>query len=174
MKKLFSTSIIFISATVLVACSNNKTTTSENKEQPKTEQSTSIEQTKAKNSQYKEVTSLLKGRLNSGETEAATISIENHITTPDNAEPHDNIKISLIGQTKESTHQSLDALNAHSAIRDQNNDIVFIRMSISEFAKQLPDDKTTITIGYEKADGQFEIVGKSSKEKDFIPIGEFQ
>ena len=29
-------------------------------------------------------------------------------------------------------------------------------MSISEFAKQLPDDKTTITIGYEKADGQFE------------------
>ena len=47
-------------------------------------------------------------------------------------------------------------------------------MSISEFAKQLPDDKTTIIIGYEKADGQFEIVAKSSTEKDFIPIGEFQ
>ena len=177
MKKLFSTSIIFVSATVLVACSHNKSTTSENKEQPKTEQSTStssIEQTKAKNRQYKEVTSLLKDRLNPGDTEAATISIENNITTPDNTEPHDNIKISLIGQTKESTHQSLDALNAHSATRDQNNDILFIRMSISEFAKQLPDDKTTITIGYEKADGQFEIVAKSSKEKDFIPIGEFQ
>ena len=138
MKKLFSISIIFISATVLVACSNNKSTISENKEQPKTEQSTStssIEKTKPDNSQYKEVTSLLKGRLNPGNTEAATISIENNITTPDNTEPHDNIKISLIGQTKESTHQSLDALNAHSAIRDQNNDIVFIRMSISEFAK---------------------------------------
>lgn len=47
-------------------------------------------------------------------------------------------------------------------------------MSISEFAKQLPDDKTTITIGYEKSDGQFEIVSKSPKEKDFIPISEFQ
>lgn len=177
MKKLFSTSIILISATVLVACSNNKSTISENKEQPKTEQSTStssIEKTKPDNSQYKEVTSLLKGRLNPGNTEAATISIENNITTPDNTEPHDNIKISIIGETKESYSKSLEALNSNSATRDQNNDIVLVRMSISEFAKKLPDDKTTITIGYEKSDGQFEIIAKSSKVKDFNPIGEFQ
>ena len=105
----------------LVACSNNKSTTSENKEQPKTEQSTStssIEQTKAKNSQYKEVTSLLKGRLNPGDTEAATISIENNITTPDNTEPHDNIKISLIGQTKELVARYKETRRSHPLAAD--------------------------------------------------------
>ena len=160
-----------------MACSSNKSAGSNNNEEAKTEQSTStssIEKTKPDNSQYKEVTSLLKGRLNPDNTEAATISIENNITTPDDTESHDNIKISIIGETKESYSKSLEALITNSATRDQNNDIVLVRMSISEFAKKLPDDKTTITLGYEKSDGQFEIIAKSSKVKDFIPIGEFQ
>lgn len=38
MKKLLSTSAVLLSATVLVACSNNQSVTKDSAEQPKTEQ----------------------------------------------------------------------------------------------------------------------------------------
>lgn len=46
MKRLLTTSAILLSATVLVACSNNQSTTKDSSEQPKTEQS-KTEETKA-------------------------------------------------------------------------------------------------------------------------------
>lgn len=46
MKRLLTTSAILLSATVLVACSNNQSTTKDSLEQPKTEQS-KTEETKA-------------------------------------------------------------------------------------------------------------------------------
>ncbi|QBX08792.1 hypothetical protein JavanS295_0016 [Streptococcus satellite phage Javan295] len=45
-------------------------------------------------------------------------------------------------------------------------------MSISEFAKKLPDDNTTLSLGYEKSADQYDLIAKSSKQKDFIPVGE--
>ena len=48
MKKLLSTSAILLSATVLVACSNNQSTTKDSSEQPKTEQTKAIEKPASK------------------------------------------------------------------------------------------------------------------------------
>ena len=45
-------------------------------------------------------------------------------------------------------------------------------MSISEFAKKLPDDNTTLSLGYEKSADQYDLIAKSSKQKDIIPVGE--
>ena len=45
-------------------------------------------------------------------------------------------------------------------------------MSISEFAKKLPDDNTTLSLGYENPLINTDLIAKSSKQKDFIPVGE--
>ena len=115
MKKLLSTSAILLSATVLVACSNNQS---------------------------------------------------------DSSEPHDTIMILLTGTAKDSAKETMDAINSNSATTNQQNAITVFRMSISEFAKKLPDDNTTLSLGYEKSADQYDLIAKSSKQKDFIPVGE--
>ena len=68
--------------------------------------------------------------------------------------------------------QKANAVYSNSATTDQNNAITLIRMSISEYAKKLPDDNTTLSLGYEKAADQYDLIAKSSKQKDIIPVGE--
>lgn len=80
--------------------------------------------------------------------------------------------ILLTGTAKDSAKESLDAVNSNSATTDQNNAITLIRMAISEFAKKLPDDNTTLSLGYEKSADQYDLIAKSSKQKDIIPVGE--
>lgn len=80
--------------------------------------------------------------------------------------------ILLTGTAKDSAKEALDAVNSNSATTDQNNAITLIRMSISEFAKKLPDDNATLSLGYEKSADQYDLIAKSSKQKDIIPVGE--
>lgn len=175
MKKLLITSAILLSATVLVACSNNQSATKDSSEQPKTEQkNTTSTDTKAKvdNSKYDELISEIKSKLDPESTGAISVKIKNNVIDSDSSEPHDTIMILLTGTAKDSAKESLDAVNSNSATTDQNNAISLIRMSISEFAKKLPDDNTTLSLGYEKSADQYDLIAKSSKQKDIIPIGE--
>ena len=175
MKKLLTTSAILLSATVLVACSNNQSTSKDNTEQPKTEQkNTTSTDTKAKvdNSKYDELISEIKSKLDPESTGAISVKIKNNVIDSDSSEPHDTIMILLTGTAKDSAKESLDAVNSNSATTDQNNAITLIRMSISEFAKKLPDDNTTLSLGYEKSADQYDLIAKSSKQKDIIPVGE--
>ena len=175
MKKLLTTSAILLSATVLVACSNNQSDTKDSSEQPKIEQkNTTSTNTKAKvdNSKYDDLISEIKSKLDPESTGAISVKIKNDVIDSDSSEPHDTIMILLTGTAKDSAKESLDAVNSNSATNDQNNAITLIRMSISEFAKKLPDDNTTLSLGYEKSADQYNLIAKSSKQKDIIPVGE--
>ena len=175
MKKLLTTSAILLSATVLVACSNNQSATKDSSEKPKTEQkNTTSTNTKAKvdNSKYDNLISEIKSKLDPESTGAISVKIQNNVINSDSSEPHDTIMILLTGTAKDSAKESLDAVYSNSATTDQNNAITLIRMSISEFAKKLPDDNTTLSLGYEKSADQYNLIAKSSKQKDIIPVGE--
>ena len=175
MKKLLSTSAILLSATVLVACSNNQSTTKDSSEQPRTEQkNTTSTDTKAKvdNSKYDELISEIKSKLDPESTGAINVKIQNNVIDSDSSEPHDTIMILLTGTAKDSAKEALDAVDSNSATTDQNNAITLIRMTVSEYAKKLPDDNTTLSLGYEKSADQYDLIAKSSKQKDIIPVGE--
>lgn len=175
MKKLLTTITILLSATALVACSNNQSTTKGSSEQPKTEQkNTTSTDTKAKvdNSKYDELISEIKSKLDPESTGAISVKIQNNVIDSDSSEPHDAIMILLTGTAKDSAKKSLDAIDSNSATTDQNNAITLIRMTISEYAKKLPDDNTTLSLGYEKSADQYDLIAKSSKQKDIIPVGE--
>jgi hypothetical protein len=175
MKKLLITITILLSATALVACSSNQSTTKGSSEQPKTEQkNTTSTDTKAKvdNSKYDELISEIKSKLDPESTGAISVKIQNNVIDSDSSEPHDAIMILLTGTAKDSAKKSLDAIDSNSATTDQNNAITLIRMTISEYAKKLPDDNTTLSLGYEKSADQYDLIAKSSRQKDFIPVGE--
>ena len=145
MKKLLTTSAILLTASVLVACSNNQSATKDSAEQPKTEQkNTTSTNTKAKvdNSKYDNLISEIKSKLDPESTDAISVKIQNNV------------------------------IDSDSATTNQQNAITVFRMSISEFAKKLPDDNTTLSLGYEKSADQYDLIAKSSKQKDFIPVGE--
>lgn len=175
MKKLLTTSAVLLTASILVACSNNQPTSKDNTEQPKTEQkNTTSTDTKAKvdNSKYDDLISEIKSKSDPESTGAISVKIQNNVINSDSSEPHDTIMILLTGTAKNSAKEALDAVNSNSATTDQNNAITLIRMSISEFAKKLPDDNTTLSLGYEKSADQYDLIAKSSKQKDIIPVGE--
>ena len=175
MKKLLTTTTILLSATALVACSNNQSTSKDNTEQPKTEQkNTTSTDTKAKvdNSKYDELISEIKSKLDPESTGAISVKIQNNVIDSDSSEPHDTIMILITGTAKDKAKEALGAVQSNSATTDQKNAITLLRMSISEFAKKLPDENTTLSLGYEKSADQYDLIAKSSKQKDIIPVGE--
>jgi hypothetical protein len=175
MKKLLTTTTILLSATVLVACSNNQSTSKDNTEQPKTEQknTTSTDtKTKVDNSKYDELISEIKSKLDPESTGAISVKIQNNVTDSTSSEPHDTIMILITGTAKDKAKEALGAVQSNSATTDQKNAITLLRMSISEFAKKLPDENATLSLGYEKSADQYDLIAKSSKQKDIIPVGE--
>ena len=175
MKKLLTTTTILLSATVLVACSNNQSTSKDNTEQPKTEQkNTTSTDTKAKvdNNKYDELISEIKSKLDPESTGAISVKIQNNVVDSDSSEPHDTIMILITGTAKDKAKEALGAVQSNSATTDQKNAITLLRMSISEFAKKLPDENATLSLGYEKSADQYDLIAKSSKQKDIIPVGE--
>lgn len=175
MKKLLITTTILLSATVLVACSNNQSTSKDNTEQPKTEQkNTTSTDKKAKvdNSKYDELISEIKSKLDPESTGAISVKIQNNVIDSDSSEPHDTIMILITGTAKDKAKEALGAVQSNSATTDQKNAITLLRMSISEFAKKLPDENATLSLGYEKSADQYDLIAKSSKQKDIIPVGE--
>lgn len=175
MKKLLTTTTILLSATVLVACSNNQSTSKDNTEQPKTEQkNTTSTDTKAKvdNSKYDELISEIKSKLDPESTGAISVKIQNNVVDSESSEPHDTIMILITGTAKDKAKEALGAVQSNSATTDQKNAITLLRMSISEFAKKLPDENATLSLGYEKSADQYDLIAKSSKQKDIIPVGE--
>jgi len=175
MKKLLSTSAILLSATVLVACSNNQSATKDSSGKAKAEQkNTTSTNTKAKvdNSKYDELISEIKSKLDPESTGAISAKIQNNVIDSDSSEPHDTIMILITGTAKDKAKETLGAVQSNSATTDQKNAITLLRMSISEFAKKLPDENATLSLGYEKSADQYDLIAKSSKQKDIIPVGE--
>ncbi|WP_367006474.1 hypothetical protein ABZ559_11270 [Streptococcus sp. ZY19097] len=173
MKKVTLGTITLLSILTLAACSSNKeSTTTSSKE--KTEQSSSTTQSKTKvdNSKYNDTIKEIKEKLDPDNTGGVTVEIENNVTDSEYPDGHNIIRVLLTGESQKAAKEALDAVYSNTATTDQSNTITLFRMTISELAKNLPDDTTTIDFGYEQSADQYDLIAKSSKTKDVIPVGD--
>lgn len=172
MKKLIALGLITLSAVTLVSCS------SENKEtkkvvEPKTEKVVK-EENKIDNRKYEAIITELENKLDPEKTGQVKIKVKNDILDSEYPDGHNVIRVLLDGEAKENAKKNLDAVYSNTATNEQKNSITMFRKVISDYAKRLPDTTTTIDFGYEKSADQYDLIAKSSKEKDIIPIGELE
>lgn len=173
MKKVTLSTITLLSIFTLAACSSNKESTITSGKE-KTEQSSSTTQSKTKvnNSKYDDIIKEIKEKLDPDNTGDVTVEIENNVTDSEYPDGHNIIRVLLTGEAQKVAKEALDAVYSNTATTDQSNAITLFRMTISELAKNLPDDTTTIDLGYEQSANQYDLIAKSSKTKDIIPVGD--
>ena len=167
MKKFVYSSFILLSVATLTACSSSPSDNT-------TSSSSSTEQTSkaTDNSQYDSIVAEIKTALDPNNTGEVTVEVENDIIDSEYPNGHNIIKVLLTGETQKSAKEALDAVYSNTATTEQNNAITLLRMTISELAKKLPDDTTVINFGYEVSADQYDLIAKSSKTQDIIPVGE--
>ena len=172
MKRIITGTITLLSVATLVACSqsNKETTASTSKAQ--TTQSETTTEVKVDNSQYDSVVAEIKSALDPNNTGEVTVEIKNNVIDSEYPDGHNIIQVLLTGETQKSAKEALDAVYSNTATTEQNNSITLLRMTISELAKKLPDDTTVINFGYEVSADQYDLIAKSSKTQDIIPVGE--
>lgn len=172
MKRIITGTITLLSVVTLVACSrsNKETTISTSKAQ--TTQSETTTEVKVDNSQYDSVVAEIKSVLDQNNTGEVTVEIKNNVIDSEYPDGHNIIQVLLTGESQKSTKEALDAVYSNTATTEQNNAITLLRMTISELAKKLPDDTTVINFGYEVSADQYDLIAKSSKTQDIIPVGE--
>lgn len=176
MKKLICSSLILFSIATLTACSTSKKTTnpSSDVERSTSQSSTkaSSDTTKVDNSQYDAIVNKLNSELNPDGTMEFEAKIKNNVIDSEYPEGHNVIMILLTGEAKKTIEELQTAIDSNTATADQKNAISLLQMVISQMAKELPDDTTTIDLGYEIAADQYTLIAKSSKVKDIIPIND--
>lgn len=175
MKKLILGSVTLLSLVTLAACSSNndkanKTSDTHASKQVSKESSTTS--SKVDNSQYDSIINEIKTSLDPENTGEVTIEVENNVMDAEYPDGHDIIRVLLTGESKNSAQEALEAVNSNTATTDQSNVITLLRMSISEYAKKLPNDTATIDFGYKKSANQYDLIAKSSKVNDIIPVGQ--
>lgn len=173
MKKKILTLGLLLSATVLLAAcgsSDKKETTAKSS----TTTSSSIVEKEAKkevdNSQYDSVVKSLQSELNPENDSDFTIEIENNVQDSDFPDGHDVINILLSGEAAKGTKEIVEAIDSNTADDTQKLVISAFKQKISEIAKNLPDDTTTIDLKYLVDADQYRVIAKSSKTNDFIPL----
>ncbi len=172
MRRIITGTVTLLSVATLVACSqsNKETTASTSKAQ--TTQSETTTEVKVDNSQYDSVVAEIKSALDPNNTGEVTVEIKNNVIDSEYPDGHNIIQVLLTGETQKSAKEALDAVYSNTATTEQNNAITLLRMTISELAKKLPDDTTVINFGYEVSADQYDLIAKSSKTQDIIPVGE--
>ncbi|WP_070043597.1 hypothetical protein [Streptococcus agalactiae] len=155
----------------LTACSQSTSINHQDKpKEPKTEQ-TQTSKT-IDNSKYNDVIKQIKKGIDPDDTGMFTVEVQNNLVDSDFPKGHNVIKVLLVGDAKTEGKKYLDAINSNTATTEQSDIINMFRTTVSDCAKNLPDDTTTIDFGYEIADNQYELIAKSSKVKDYIEIGD--
>ncbi|HGI0800087.1 TPA: hypothetical protein ACJPXW_001042 [Streptococcus pyogenes] len=173
MKKTILTSLTLFSTILLVACSSDKDT--KNKTEIKSDKaSKTVEKPKNKvdNSKFDSVVAKLNDELNQDNSTKMESKIENNVVESDYPNGHTVIRLLVKDDAKKMFAEIVEAEDANTATADQKNALNMLRMSISQIAKELPDDTTTIDFGYEVSADNYRLIAKSSKIKDIIPIGD--
>ena len=170
MKKKILTLGLTLSATVLLAaCGGN-----DKKDKENTTVSSSVVKTETKkevdNSKYDDVVKSLQSELNPENDNDFTIEVENNVADSDFPDGHDIINVLLSGEAAKGTKEIVDAVDSNTADDGQKLVILAFKQKISEIAKNLPDDTTTIELKYLIAADQYRVIAKSSKTNDFIPL----
>lgn len=176
MKKITLGSVTLLSLIVLAGCSSDKTTTeqttSQTTEATITTEAITTTPSSVDNSQYDAIVAELKSSLDPTNSGQVTVEIQNNVADSDYPDGHDVIRVLLTGEAKDNAQTMLDAVDSNTATTDQQNAITLFRMAISEIAKKLPNDTTTIDFGYELYPDQYQLIAKSSKITDIIPVGD--
>lgn len=173
MKKSLLTTITLLSVVTLAACSTSKNETTKSSDVTTTQSETTTSTTaKVDNSNYDSIVSEIKSTLDPEGTGEVSIEIENDVVDSEYPDGHNIIRVLLTGDSKKSAKEALDAVYSNSESTEQSNAITLLRMTISDLAKKLPDDTTVIDFGYEKSADQYDLIAKSSKTKDIIPVGD--
>lgn len=173
MKKFVYSSFILLSVATLTACSSSsKSTTSSSSSTEQTSSSSAVASKAIDNSRYDAIVEKLNSELNPDKSAEFEAKILNDVVDSEYPEGHNVIQILYSGKTKTSIEEIITAIDSNSATVDQKNTITLLQMVISQLAKELPDDTTTISLGYEISADQYRTIAKSSKTQDFIPIND--
>lgn len=174
MKKFVYSSFILLSVATLAACSSSPSdnTTSSSSRTEQTSSSSAVAGKAIDNSRYDAIVEKLNSELNPDKSAEFEAKILNDVVDSEYPEGHNVIQILYSGKTKTSIEEIITAIDSNSATVDQKNTITLLQMVISQLAKELPDDTTTISLGYEISADQYRTIAKSSKTQDFIPIND--
>lgn len=170
MKKKILTLGLALSATILLsACGGN-----DKKDKENTTTSSSVVKVETKkeidNSKYDDVVKSLQSELNPENDSDFKVEIENDVKDSDFPDGHTVINVLLSGETAKGTKEIVDAIDSNTADDTQKLVISAFKQKVSEIAKNLPDDTTTIDLKYLVDADQYRVIAKSSKTNDFIPL----
>ena len=168
-KKILTLGLLFSASIMLAACGGN-----DKKDKENTTASSSVVKTETKkevdNSKYDDVGKSLQSELNPENDSDFTIEIENNVADSDFPDGHTVINVLLSGETAKGTKEIIDAIDSNTADDSQKLVISAFKQKVSEIAKNLPDDTTTIELKYLIDADQYRVIAKSSKTNDFIPL----
>lgn len=171
MKKVILGSITLLSVVTLAACSSNSDTSSSTSSSTSTSQSsTTSSSTKVDNSVYDSVIKELNDNLNPDNDSNFTVEVENNVADSDFPDGHNVINITLSNEGADTMKQIIEAVDSNTADETQKVILQAYRQTISEAAKTLPDDTTTIALRYKVDADQYRVVALSSKNEDIIPV----
>lgn len=174
MKKVIYSSLLLLSIVTLAACSSSSpdSIASSSSSTEQTSSSSTVASTAIDNSQYDAIVEKLNSELNPDGSAEFEAEIINDVVDSEYPDGHNVIRILFTGQAKTSIEEIVAAIDSNTATADQQNAITLLQMVISQMAKELPDDTTTIDLGYEISADQYHLIAKSSKIKDIIPIND--
>ena len=169
-KKLVTLGLLFSASIMLAACGgndkkDNNATASTSSSVVKTETKKEVD-----NSQYDDVVKSLQSELNPENDSDFKVEIENDVKDSDFQDGHTVINVLLSGETAKGTKEIVEAIDSNTADDTQKLVISAFKQKISEIAKSLPDDTTTIELKYLIDADQYRVIAKSSKTNDFIPL----
>ena len=171
MKKVILGSITLLSVVTLAACSSNSDTSSSASSSTSTSQSsTTSSSKKVDNSVYDSVIKELNDNLNPDNDSNFTVEVENNVADSDFPDGHNVINITLSNEGADTMKQIIEAVDSNTADETQKVILQAYRQTISEAAKTLPDDTTTIALRYKVDADQYRVVALSSKNEDIIPV----
>lgn len=171
MKKVILGSITLLSVVTLAACSSNSDTSSSTSSSTSTSQSsTTSSSKKVDNSVYDSVIKELNDNLNPDNDSNFTVKVENNVADSDFPDGHNVINITLSNEGANTMKQIIEAVDSNTADETQKVILQAYRQTISEAAKTLPDDTTTIALRYKVDADQYRVVALSSKNEDIIPV----
>lgn len=171
MKKVILGSITLLSVVTLAACSSNSDTSSSTSSSTSTSQSsTTSSSKKVDNSVYDSVIKKLNDNLNPDNDSNFTVEVENNVADSDFPDGHNVINITLSNEGADTMKQIIEAVDSNTADETQKVILQAYRQTISEAAKTLPDDTTTIALRYKVDADQYRVVALSSKNEDIIPV----
>lgn len=171
MKKVILGSITLLSVVTLAACSSNSEKTSSSaSSSASTSQTTTSSSKKVDNSVYDSVVKELNETLNPENDSNMTIKIENNVSDDNFPDGHNVISILLSDEAASGMKEVIEAVDSNTADDSQELVLKAWRQSVSDIAKKLPDDTTTISVKYKLDANQYRVVALSSKNEDIIPV----